>query len=97
MSGRGAWALMPFRLAESAKVEHQAAMVALGRPGVGEDLLRRYGFVDVERVDVPFAWEFSDPEMYARALASTDPRLTPVLPTCRIFVMRATATHRSSR
>ena len=27
---------MPFRLAESAKVEHQAAMVALGRPGVGE-------------------------------------------------------------
>jgi SAM-dependent methyltransferase len=69
----GAWALMPFRLAESAKVEHQAAMVALGRPGVGEDLLRRYGFVDVARVDIPFAWEFSDPEMYARALASTGP------------------------
>jgi SAM-dependent methyltransferase len=69
----GAWALAPFRLAASAKVENQAAMVALGRPSVGEDLLRRYGFVDVSRVDVPFAWEFSDPEMYARALASTGP------------------------
>jgi SAM-dependent methyltransferase len=69
----GAWALAPFRLAASAKVEHQAAMVALGRPGVGEDLLAGYGFVDVTRVDVPFAWEFADPEMYARALASTGP------------------------
>jgi SAM-dependent methyltransferase len=69
----GAWALAPFRLAAAAKVENQAAMVTLGRPGVGEDLLARFGFVDVERVDVPFAWEFSDPEMYARALASTGP------------------------
>jgi SAM-dependent methyltransferase len=69
----GAWALAPFRLAASAKVEHQAAMVALGRPGVGEDLIARFGFIDVERVNVPFAWEFSDPEMYARALASTGP------------------------
>jgi SAM-dependent methyltransferase len=69
----GAWALAPFRLAASAKVENQATMVTLGRPGVGEDLLARYGFIDVERVDVPFAWEFSDPEMYARALASTGP------------------------
>ena len=48
-------------------------MVALGRPGAGEDLLRRYGFIDVARVEIPFAWEFSDPEMYARALASTGP------------------------
>jgi SAM-dependent methyltransferase len=69
----GAWALAPFRLAASEKVEHQAAMVALGRPGVGEDLLAGYGFVDVTRVEVPFAWEFSDPETYARALASTGP------------------------
>ncbi len=69
----GAWALTPFRLAAPAIVENQAAMVALGRPGVGENLLRRYGFIDVARVDVPFAWEFSDPEMYARALASTGP------------------------
>jgi SAM-dependent methyltransferase len=69
----GAWALAPFRLAAPVKVEHQAAMVALGRPGGGESLLARFGFVDVVRVAVPFAWEFADPEMYARALASTGP------------------------
>jgi SAM-dependent methyltransferase len=69
----GGWALAPFRLAAIAKVENQAAMVSLGRPGAGEDLLARFGFIDVERVDVPFAWEFADPEMYARALASTGP------------------------
>lgn len=69
----GAWALAPFRLAAPAKVENQAAMVALGRPGVGEDLLARYGFVNIERVEVPFVWEFADPDTYARALASTGP------------------------
>ena len=69
----GAWALAPFRLAASGKVENQAAMVALGRPGVGEALLTQFGFIDVERVSIPFAWEFSDPQMYARALASTGP------------------------
>jgi SAM-dependent methyltransferase len=69
----GAWALTPFRMAAAAKVENQAAMVSLGRPGAGEDLLARYGFIDVERFAVPFAWEFSDPAMYARALASTGP------------------------
>ncbi|MEO5652339.1 MAG: methyltransferase domain-containing protein [Marmoricola sp.] len=69
----GAWALSPFRLAAEPKVANQAAMVALGRPGVGEDLLARHGFVDVERVSIPFAWEFPDPETYARALASTGP------------------------
>jgi len=35
----GAWALAPFRLAAQPKVEGQAAMVALGRPGAGEQLL----------------------------------------------------------
>jgi SAM-dependent methyltransferase len=69
----GGWALAPFRLAATPKVEHQAAMVALGRPGAGEELLARFGFIDVERIAVLFAWEFSDPEMYARALASTGP------------------------
>jgi SAM-dependent methyltransferase len=69
----GAWALMPFSMAAAAKVENQAAMVSLGRPGAGENLLARYGFIDVERFAVPFAWEFSDPAMYARALASTGP------------------------
>lgn len=69
----GVWALAPFLLASSPKVEHQAEMVTLGRPGVGEEALGRAGLVDIERIDVPFAWEFSDPESYARALASTGP------------------------
>ena len=69
----GAWSLSPFRLASQPKVENQANMVALGRPGAGEELLSRYGFEDVSRMTVPFAWEFADPESYARALASTGP------------------------
>jgi SAM-dependent methyltransferase len=69
----GAWALAPFRLAATPKVENQAAMVSLGRPGAGEGLLAAQGFVDIERVDVPFAWEFADPQIYARALAATGP------------------------
>ncbi len=69
----GSWALAPFRLAAEAKVENQAAMVALGRPGAGEELLARFGFVDVKRIEVPFVWEFADPDSYARAVASTGP------------------------
>lgn len=69
----GAWALTPFTLAAPPKVANQAAMVALGRPGAGEELLARFGFVDIERVDIPFVWEFTDPAGYARALASTGP------------------------
>ena len=69
----GAWTLAPLRLAAAEKVGNQAAMVSLGRPGAGEELLASNGFVDVERVDVPFAWEFADPELYARALAASGP------------------------
>jgi SAM-dependent methyltransferase len=69
----GAWALAPFRLAAQPKVANQAAMVSLGRPGAGEGLLAASGFVDIERMSVPFAWEFADPTSYARALASTGP------------------------
>lgn len=69
----GVWALQPFRLAAETKVRNQAKMVSLGRPGVGEQLLERFGFTDVERISVPFAWEFADPETYARTLASTGP------------------------
>jgi SAM-dependent methyltransferase len=69
----GAWALAPFRLAAAEKVDNQAAMVSLGRPGAGEQLLGSHGFTDIERLDVPFAWEFADPELYARALAATGP------------------------
>jgi SAM-dependent methyltransferase len=69
----GAWALAPFRLAATEKVGNQAAMVSLGRPGAGEQLLESCGFRDVVRLQVPFAWEFADPELYARALAATGP------------------------
>jgi SAM-dependent methyltransferase len=69
----GVWALAPFRLAATEKVDNQAAMVSLGRPGAGERLLESNGFVDVHRFDVPFAWEFADPEIFGRAAASTGP------------------------
>ncbi len=75
----GAWALAPFGLATTAKRDNQAAMVALGRMGAGEDLLARYGFEDIERVEVPFVWEFTDAEMYARALAATGPAYEAIL------------------
>jgi len=69
----GAWALAPFLLAATEKVDNQAVMVSLGRPGAGEQLLESCGFAKAERVEIPFAWEFADPEVYARALASTGP------------------------
>jgi SAM-dependent methyltransferase/alkylhydroperoxidase family enzyme len=69
----GAWAFAPFGLAKQEKVANQAAMVRLGRPGAGEELLSSWGFDDVERHEVPFALEFADPDHYARALASTGP------------------------
>lgn len=74
----GAWALSPFTLAAPPKVENQAAMVALGRLGVGEALLEGAGFADVKRVDIPFVFEFPDPEAYARALATTGPAFEAV-------------------
>ncbi|MEJ2860736.1 class I SAM-dependent methyltransferase [Actinomycetospora flava] len=69
----GAWMLAPFRLADEPAVAHQAAMVSLGRPGAGEELLASHGFADVRRVDLRLAWEAPDPRGYARALASTGP------------------------
>jgi SAM-dependent methyltransferase len=69
----GVWALAPFLLAAREKIENQASMVSLGRPGEGESLLEKCGFVDIRRVKIPFAWEFADPEVFARALASTGP------------------------
>ena len=69
----GAWVMAPFRLAAAEKVDNQAAMVSLGRPSAGEQLLESCGFGDVERVEVPFAFEFADPELYARAMAATGP------------------------
>jgi SAM-dependent methyltransferase len=75
----GAWALAPFRLAATEKVDNQAAMVSLGRPGAGEQLLASHGFVGIERVEVPFAWEFADADLYARALAATGPAYEAIL------------------
>ena len=64
----GAWALAPFRLAATEKVGNQAVMVSLGRPGAGEQLLASHGFLDIERLEVPFAWELAGyPGCRARA------------------------------
>jgi len=48
-------------------------MVSPGRPGAGEQLLESDAFAGIERVDVPFAWESADPQLYARALACAGP------------------------
>jgi SAM-dependent methyltransferase len=69
----GAWMLAPFLWATDDKVQHQADMVALGRPGIGEAFLAERGFEVAERFEIPFALEFSDPPTYARALAATGP------------------------
>jgi SAM-dependent methyltransferase len=69
----GAWMMAPFRWATEPKVRHQADMVALGRPGIGEAFLTERGFDVQERFEVPFVLEFSDPETYARGLAATGP------------------------
>ena len=69
----GLWALTPFTLAAPEKVDAQAKMKSLGRPVVGETVLTQAGFVGVRRHEVPFAWEFPDPETFARALAATGP------------------------
>lgn len=69
----GAWMMAPFLWATEEKVQHQADMVALGRPGVGEAFLSERGFDVAERFEVPFVFEYPDPETYARGLASTGP------------------------
>ncbi len=62
----GAWMMAPFLWATEDKVRHQADMVALGRPGVGEAFLHDRGFDVDERFEVPFYFEYPDPETYAR-------------------------------
>ena len=69
----GAWMMQPFLWATEAKVEHQADMVQLGRPGVGEAFLTDRGFEADARFEVPFCFEFADPDAYARGLAATGP------------------------
>lgn len=69
----GSWMLAPFLWATEPKVKHQADMVALGRPGVGEAFLAERGFEVDERFEIPFAFEYPDPATYARGLAATGP------------------------
>lgn len=69
----GAWMMGPLRWATDDKVRHQADMVALGRPGIGEAFLTERGFVVAERFEIPFFFEYPDPETYARGLAATGP------------------------
>lgn len=69
----GAWMMAPFLWATDDKIKHQADMVALGRPGVGEAFLAERGFEVDERFEVPFVFEFPDPQTYARGLAATGP------------------------
>jgi SAM-dependent methyltransferase len=88
----GAWTMLPFRWATDAKVAHQADMVALGRPGVGERFLDERGFDVAERFEVPFVFEFPDPETYARGLAATGPAYEAVQSIGdEAFIERATA------
>jgi len=54
-------------------------MVSLGRPGAGEQLLGAHGFTGIERVAVPFAMEYADPELYARGLGATGPAYEAIL------------------
>jgi len=69
----GAWMLSPFLWATEEKVQHQADMVSLGRPGIGEAFLADRGFEVGERFEIPFAMEYPDPATYARAIAATGP------------------------
>jgi SAM-dependent methyltransferase len=69
----GAWMFLPFLWAEEAKVDNQAQMVSLGRPGVGEAFLSDGGFEPQQRFVVPFVMEYADPESYARGIASVGP------------------------
>ena len=69
----GAWMLAPFQWATDDKIRHQADMVSLGRPGVGEAFLAERGFHVAERFEIPYFMEYPDPETYARGLAATGP------------------------
>ena len=69
----GAWMFSPFLWATEDKVQHQADMVSLGRPGVGEAFLADRGFEVADRFEIPFAIEYADQATYARGIASTGP------------------------
>ena len=88
----GAWMFEPFLWATDTKIQHQADMVSLGRPGVGEAFLAAAGFDVADPFEVPFVLEYADPATYARGMASTGPAFEAIQ---RIgedaFLERATA------
>ena len=63
----------PFQWADQDKIQNQANMVSLGRPGVGEASLSDHDFDPEERFEVPFFLEFADPQTYARTLSAMGP------------------------
>jgi len=69
----GGWMFEPFKWATTESVQHQADMVALGRPGVGEAFLAERGFDVEERFEISFVLEVADPALYARGMASSGP------------------------
>ena len=66
----GALAVHPRRAAQGRQPGRDGGA---GAAGCGEQLLAEHGFAGVRRQEIAFAWEFPDPETYARALASTGP------------------------
>ncbi|MDH3299933.1 MAG: hypothetical protein OES24_05450 [Acidimicrobiia bacterium] len=50
-----AWTMVPFTWTTEQQLAHQADMVALGRPGVGESFLDQHGFIVDECFEVPCA------------------------------------------
>ena len=69
----GAWMFTPFLWATEEQVRHQADMNALGKPGAGETFLADAGFDVEERFEIPFVLEYTDPELFARAVAAVGP------------------------
>lgn len=89
---QGAWMMAPLGWATDDKMRHQADMVALGRPGVGEAFLSERGFDVDERFEIPFFLEYADPEGFARGVAATGPAYEAIQDIGEEeFISRATA------
>ena len=69
----GAWMFLPFRWAEETKVDNQARMVSLGRPGVGEAFLADGGFAPSRASWCRSSWSSWTRKSYARGLAASGP------------------------
>jgi SAM-dependent methyltransferase len=93
----GAWAFAPLLWAGEARVRHQADMVALGRPGIGEAFLADAGFEVAERVEVPFVIEYADPGTYARAIAAVGPAFEAIEEIGEVEFLRRAREHATER